>query len=501
MPALPLSGYVRVSRVGDREGEGFISPDVQERAIREWAERNGAQVVMEPPELNVSGGTMDRPVFNDIMGKVRAGRSGGIVVYKLDRFARSLLGAVTTLSELGEHGAVLASATEPELDYSTPSGEAFMNQMFTFAQFVRSTLKESWATANRHAIERGVHIAPNGYLGYDKGDGGRLVPNEQAPIVVEVFRRRGRGESWGSLAAWLNEAAPKPTGTDWTSQSVARLCEKRVYLGEASRYVNQDVDGRGPIVNRDAHPPLVTEAEWRAAQMDPAAASARGEGKPLLSGLLRCAGCRYSLSLGTGKGQRLYKCRCKHASGRCPAPAMILADAIEPYVEGLVLDEIDGTAKLVPDSGERDRVVAKVEQARADLDAFRRDRAARRKLGDDWHDWLDDYLAAVREAEAELDRIDQRSGAVREGLTREHYLALPTDDRREVLAGFIDTVFIRKSRGRGRNVDPVESRARVLWRGQAPADLPRRRVVNEIRSFDFGEDHVEAGVTAAQDAA
>ena len=496
MPAPPLSGYVRVSRVGDREGEGFISPDVQERAIREWAERNGAEVVMEPPELNVSGGTMDRPVFNGIMRKVRAGRSGGIVVYKLDRFARSLLGAVTTLAELGEHGAVLASATEPQLDYSTPAGRAFLQQLFVFAEFTRSTIKESWATANRHAIERGVHISPNDYLGYEKGEGGRLVPDAQAPIVVEVFRRRGRGESWGSLATWLNEAAPKPTGTDWTSQSVSRLCEKRVYLGEASRYVNQDVDGRGPIVNRDAHPPLVTEAEWRAAQMDPSAASARGAGKPLLSGLLRCAGCRYSLSLGTGKGQRLYKCRCKHASGRCPAPAMILADTIEAYVEELVLSEIDGTAKLVPDSGERDRVVVKVEQARADLDGFRRDRAARRKLGDDWHDWLDDYLAAVREAEAELERIDQRAGVVREGLTREHYLSLPTDERREVLAGFIDCVFIRKSRGRGRHVDPVESRARILWRGQAPADLPRRRVVNEIRSFDFGEDDIEAGIAA-----
>jgi hypothetical protein len=40
------------------------------------------------------------------------------VVYKLDRFARSLLGAVTTLAELGAHNAVLASATEPELDYA-----------------------------------------------------------------------------------------------------------------------------------------------------------------------------------------------------------------------------------------------------------------------------------------------------------------------------------------------------------------------------------------------
>ena len=117
---LPLDGYVRVSRVGDRAGEeSFTSPDDQERAIRAWAERNGLEVLLQPHELNVSGGTMNRPIFNTIMDRVRSGRSGGIVVYKTDRLARSLLGAIHTLAELGEHNAVFASATEPELDYAS----------------------------------------------------------------------------------------------------------------------------------------------------------------------------------------------------------------------------------------------------------------------------------------------------------------------------------------------------------------------------------------------
>lgn len=498
-----LSGYVRVSKVGGREGEGFISPEVQERAIRDWAERNGVEVVIEPHELNVSGGTMDRPVFNSIMEKIRAGKSEGIVVYKLDRFARSLLGAVTTMAELGSHDAVLASATEPELDYTTPAGRAFMQQMFVFAEFVRGTLKESWATAARNAIERGIHISPNGYLGYDKVDG-RLVPNDQESIAVEVFRRRGRGESWGSLADWLNEAAPKPDGTLWTGQAVQRLCSKRVYRGVASRYVEQDIDNRGPVINRSAHSALVTEDEWQAAQTNPRVAQGGKTGKPLplLSGLIRCAGCRYSLSKGSGpQGETLYRCRAKHASGRCPEPASVTMSTIEDYVESTVLEEIDGMMKFVPDSQERERVLAELGQARDDLDVFRRDRAARRKLGDDlWHDTLDGFLRDVRDLEAELENIDQRIGAVREGLTRDAYLDLRVDDRREVLSGFIDCVFIRRSRGRGRNVDPIESRTRILWRGQAPADLPRRRVVNEIRSFDFKDD-VEAGVTTSENAA
>ena len=128
--ALPLDGYVRVSKVGGREGEGFISPDVQERAIRDWAARNDVVVVMQPHELDVSGGTMDRPVFNRIMQRIRRGESGGVVVYKTDRFARSVQGALNTLAEIGEHGARFASATEPALEYVSPGGRAFLQNMF-----------------------------------------------------------------------------------------------------------------------------------------------------------------------------------------------------------------------------------------------------------------------------------------------------------------------------------------------------------------------------------
>jgi site-specific DNA recombinase len=417
--ALPLDGYVRVSRVGGRDQtDGFISPDVQERAIREWSARGGVEIVVQPHELNVSGGTMNRPIFNSILERIRAGQSGGLVVYKLDRFARTLLGALNTLEELGRHDATFASVTEPALDYTTPSGRAFVQQLFVFAEFTRSTLKESWAVAQRHAIDRGIHISPNGYLGYDLGSDRRLVPNAQSPIVVEVFRRRADGETWGRLADWLGAVAPRPDGTVWTPLAVQRLTAKRVYRGEASRYVVQDIDDRGPIINPDAHPALVTEELWRGAQMTPRVAKSGVDGKPLplLSGLVRCAGCRYS------------------------------------------------------------------------------------KLGAEWHEWLDTYLQAVRESEAELGRVEQLAGASHEGFTGELYRSLTVDERREVLGGFLDTIMVRPSRGRGRNVDPVDRRVRVLWRGQGPTDLPRRRVVNEIRSFSFEQD-VEAGISSAQDRA
>jgi site-specific DNA recombinase len=497
--ALPLDGYVRVSRVGARDkSDGFISPDVQEQAIRDWGARTGVEIVVQPHELNVSGGTMDRPVFGQIVERIRSGKSGGLVVYKLDRFARTLLGALNTLEELGRYDATFASATEPQLDYVTPSGRAFVNQLFVFAQFTRETLKESWHVTQRHAIEQGIHISPNGFLGYDVGEGRRLVPNEQAPIVDEIFKRRASGETWGRLADWLQDAAPREDGTIWTPVAVQRLTAKRVYRGEASRFVTQDKDDRGPIINPDAHPAIVSEDLWQRAQMKPRVARSGPNGSlPLLSGLVRCAGCRYSMSIGRGpKGERLYRCRRRHVSGTCPQPAQVMADLLDEYVETLMLDQIDGTAELVPDSAERNRVIAELDQARADLEGFRQDRAARKRLGAAWLDWLDDYLKAVSDLESELEQIDQRGGVVSAGLTRERYQGLDVDDRREVLGGFLDTVMVRPSRGRGRNVDPIKRRVRVLWRGEGPTDLPRRRVVNQIVSFDF-EDDIESGIPAA----
>ncbi|MGH2862237.1 MAG: recombinase family protein [Solirubrobacteraceae bacterium] len=277
--------------------------------------------------------------------------------HKLDRFARTVLGAVGTLEELGRHQATFASATEPQLDYTTPAGRAFVQQLFVFAEFTRSTLKESWATSQRYAIERGIHISPNGFFGYDLGSDRRLIPNGHAPLVREAYARRGAGESWGSLAEWLNEVAPKDDGTQWTGLVVARMVEKRVYRGEASRYVTQDKDARGPVVNPDAHPALVTEAEWQA-QANPRIARGThrdGTAYPLLSGLVRCAGCRYVMSQGWAHRQRVYTCRRKHASGTCPRPAMISADRFDAYIDAVVAGQLDGRAHQVADSAERTR--------------------------------------------------------------------------------------------------------------------------------------------------
>jgi hypothetical protein len=58
--ALKLDAYIRVSRVGGRSGESFISPGVQREQIEGWAKAHAALVTWHEPELDASGGTTAR---------------------------------------------------------------------------------------------------------------------------------------------------------------------------------------------------------------------------------------------------------------------------------------------------------------------------------------------------------------------------------------------------------------------------------------------------------
>lgn len=85
-------GVVRVSRVGDRDGERFVSPSEQAERIRSACERDGLRLVEVIEELDVSGGTplAERPGLRRAVEMVEAGAADVIVVAFLDRVVRSV---------------------------------------------------------------------------------------------------------------------------------------------------------------------------------------------------------------------------------------------------------------------------------------------------------------------------------------------------------------------------------------------------------------------------
>ena len=100
--ALRADGYVRVSRVAGREGESFISPELQRKKIEAWAELHDVEIVRWWEELDQSGKKRDRPFFQEALARCERGETGGIVVARLDRFARSAIDALESIKRLNE---------------------------------------------------------------------------------------------------------------------------------------------------------------------------------------------------------------------------------------------------------------------------------------------------------------------------------------------------------------------------------------------------------------
>ena len=105
-------GYIRLSRVAGRDCEAFISPDVQRKKIEAWADLHGVEVVAWWEELDQSGGKRDRPMVQQALARCEAGETGGIIVARLDRFARSAVDALESIKRLNEAGARLVSVED-----------------------------------------------------------------------------------------------------------------------------------------------------------------------------------------------------------------------------------------------------------------------------------------------------------------------------------------------------------------------------------------------------
>lgn len=459
-----LDAYIRVSKVAGRAGESFISPTVQRERIEAWATLHDARLVWHEPELDVSGGRMDRPIFGQIMARVRAGDTGGVVVAKLDRFARTLVGALGTLEELERHDATLVSVQD-NLDLSTPVGKAFLRILLVFAELERDRISESWKTATASAIDRGIHIAKYTPVGYVKNADKRLQPGPEAPAIREAFVMRAAHGTRTEIAHRLDETAPRPNGGRWTPPMVERIIQNRVYMGYAYR---------GEQVNVDAHPALVRAAEWHAANAAPVRAAARGKKPNLLGGIARCAACRYVLAPGKsrfgGTGEQVlgYRCRGTHTAGVCSEPASINARKLESYVEGLWRRQMADQAVLVQkDSAVRQTASEELLVAEHELRTFASDLTARRILGDSYHAALSARAAAVDAAQTVV-REAVLTAAPADAI--ENYEDLPVTDRKRILGSSIDAVIVHRGHAR----IPIGDRVTILWRGEGPDDFPRR---------------------------
>src|SRR2546430_7343153 len=99
-----LDGYIRVSRVVGSEGESFVSPELQRKAIEAYADAKGWTIAAWHEDMDQSGAKLDRPGFQEALDRCRRGETDGVIAARLDRLSRSLVGLAGLIEEAKRDG-------------------------------------------------------------------------------------------------------------------------------------------------------------------------------------------------------------------------------------------------------------------------------------------------------------------------------------------------------------------------------------------------------------
>ena len=128
---------------------------MQNRAMREYAARRGWTVVMQVREVN--SGAVRRQAREKLLEAARRREIDGVLVWRLDRWGRSVTDLLATLQELEHLGVAFVSLTEA-LDLTTPAGRAMAAMLAVFAAFEREVLQERTRAGMAHARQNGKRL-------------------------------------------------------------------------------------------------------------------------------------------------------------------------------------------------------------------------------------------------------------------------------------------------------------------------------------------------------
>ena len=128
---------------------------MQMRAMREFAAKRGWEIAVQIKE--VGSGAVERELREKLMAAARRREIDVVLVWRLDRWGRSLADLVVTLKELAELGVGFVSLTEA-LDLTTPTGRAMAGLLSVFAEFEREILRERICAGIVEARRKGTRL-------------------------------------------------------------------------------------------------------------------------------------------------------------------------------------------------------------------------------------------------------------------------------------------------------------------------------------------------------
>jgi DNA invertase Pin-like site-specific DNA recombinase len=189
--------YIRVSTASkSRQADTLTydqNPEVQQKPLLDLIAQRGGELVKVYSD-RASGARESRPGLNQLLADARRGQLDVVVVWRFDRFARSVRQLVLALEEFRSQGIDFVSHQEA-LDTSTPTGKAMFTIIAAMAELERSVIRERVVASLDHARLRGTKS------GKPVGRPRTIFRRDQ---VVEL---RQKGLSWSRIARELGASA------------------------------------------------------------------------------------------------------------------------------------------------------------------------------------------------------------------------------------------------------------------------------------------------------
>jgi site-specific DNA recombinase len=342
--------YRRIST--DEERQPF-SLDAQQERLEAYIAVQPGWVLARNYSDRMSGKRLDRPGLQQALRDAGAGRYDLLLVFKVDRLARSTGGLAKVLEALDAGGVAFRSASEP-FDTSTAAGRMMMQMLGVFAEFEREMIVERTRMGLARKAARGKWTggtAPFGYR-YDAEAQVLLPVPALAAVVQRIFmlyvdRRLGSA----AISGLMNDAGQLTSrGHRWTPNRVLGVLRNPTYIGQLPFNGERHQASHDPIIDRQ----LFERAQLLLAERSESPrAQAANATDYLLTSLLRCQRCGHGFvgtsAHGHGGAYRYYTCfsRQRHGTARCdqerlpaaPLEEAVLAEALAALDDGSLFQE------------------------------------------------------------------------------------------------------------------------------------------------------------------
>jgi Site-specific recombinases, DNA invertase Pin homologs len=290
--------YLRVSTIEQAE-EGF-SIRAQKTQLLDYCRVNDYEVVEIYIDDGYSAKDTNRPALKQLLKDAEKGQFKAVLVYKLDRFTRSVRDLYDLLGYLSGFGVDFVSKQE-KFDTTTAMGRAMIGILGVFAQFERELISERVRMGQEQKVKEGKRHGGRYPYGYDNE--GKVIPHE-----FEVLRRirhmyMKERMSYKKIAIQLNQEGITRRGYEWRASTVAMTLENPFYAG-IIQYGERMANGKFPQRYRDKkvevirsigdHEPVWTMEEYEEHYRLMHMRKGSGYSRKLeywFTGLLRCGRC------------------------------------------------------------------------------------------------------------------------------------------------------------------------------------------------------------------